>query len=226
MLCGRSSAAAVLRLIVQLWIRLSCSPLLPTQREGLEASAHLSLLAQLSEGLSAGQLLAFVQQVAARMRGDAGATAGAAGRPAEPVLAAGSATEQQEQKQQALAPLVQAALELLPGFPPVKPEDAQTLREWTARVHSPLPPEVRRLLGTFDGGRHADAWSSSLTGALVASVARSLLDQRRLAGAASINHHAMACARCAGGAQGGRQEGRQGQEEVTALHGSILGAMS
>ena len=115
------------------------------QREGLEASAHLSLLAQLSEGLSAGQLLAFVQQLTAHMR-DGAAAAGAVGQPAAPILVAGRPAEQQPPAQQPLAPLVQAALELLPGFPPVKPDDAQALREWTARAHSPLPPEVRDAL--------------------------------------------------------------------------------
>ncbi|PRW20260.1 IQ and AAA domain-containing 1 [Chlorella sorokiniana] len=122
------------------------------QREGLDASAHLSLLAQLTDGLSAGQLLAFVQQLAAHMQGGGAADCA----PAEPAAAVGTLSEQQQgqgeqQAQPPLAPLVQAALELLPGFPPVKADEAQALREWTARVHSPLPPEEEPKEGKKGG---------------------------------------------------------------------------
>lgn len=124
-------------------------PALPAQQEGLEASSHVSLLAQLTEGLSAAQLVAFVQQLAARMgdskaqRGTGGQCTGGGAAPAAQQQRQG---QQAQQQQQPLAPLVQAALELLPAFPPVKPEEAQALREWTARAHSPLPPEVSVVL--------------------------------------------------------------------------------
>lgn len=120
-------------------------PALPAQQEGLEASSQVSLLAQLTEGLSAGQLLAFVQQLAARM-GDSRAQRGTGGQSTGGGAAPAEQQQREGQQQQPLAPLVQAALELLPAFPPVKPEEAQALREWTARVHSPLPPEVRVVL--------------------------------------------------------------------------------
>lgn len=139
----KQSAGRVLVLVLSTSDPHASSPSLAlfVQREGLDASAHLSLLAQLTEGLSAGQLLAFVQQLAQHMRGS-GPAEGAAGQPAERPAAAALFQQQQQQQE----PLVQAALELLPGFPPVKPEDAQALREWTARAHSPLPPEVRDAL--------------------------------------------------------------------------------
>lgn len=47
--------------------------------------------------------------------------------------------------------LVELALQLLPGFAPCSKEYLGTLREWTERVHQPLPPEVRQQLGEVEG---------------------------------------------------------------------------
>lgn len=120
------------------------------QREGVELDGSLSLLASLTEGLSAGQLRAFVEQLAERMQGGAavlagsGAAAGACqvqggGAAAGPAMAGCKA-----QQGHVLSEPEELALQLLPAFAPVKAEEAQALREWTARAHSALPPEVRR----------------------------------------------------------------------------------
>lgn len=131
------------------WPPLAPCPPAP-QRERLDLGASLSLLVQLTEGLSAGQLQAFVAQLAAGMRrgtaqptrteqGEGGAAALAGGEPpgSDPARQSGAAG----------TALQELALELLPGFSPAKAGDLQALQEWTARVHSPLPPEVRWLAG-------------------------------------------------------------------------------
>lgn len=93
-----------------------------------------TVLTQLTEGLSAGQLWQFVKELAARLsppaagRDATGAGGGwGAGRAAEP----------------SSADISRSALELLPSFVPLSQEAAQELREWTALVYQPLPPEVR-----------------------------------------------------------------------------------
>lgn len=115
------------------------------QRESLDLQESLSLLAQLTEGLSAGQLQAFVQQLALRMlevpaapASTAAASAADAAGQAEGSL--GSRSSVGKEKRQKPLALVEAALEVLPGFAPQK-EDAAAMREWTAQVHQPLPAE-------------------------------------------------------------------------------------
>lgn len=103
------------------------------QREGLDLEASLSLLVDLTDGLSAGQLLEFVQQLAAHVRSRAALQDGTPGPTEEGQAGAG--------------PLVELALELLPSFARPTPEALQELREWSAKAHSPLPPEVREMLG-------------------------------------------------------------------------------
>ncbi|KAL4857543.1 DNA mismatch repair protein 6 [Chlorella vulgaris] len=104
------------------------------QREGLMLGESVAVLAQLSEGLAAGQLQQLVHQLASRLHTPAikpdGSAAAQPGHshsphPAAPLPAA----------------IVDAMLELLPSFAPLSEEAAQELREWTARAHQPLPPE-------------------------------------------------------------------------------------
>ncbi|KAL4420798.1 hypothetical protein ABPG75_010454 [Micractinium tetrahymenae] len=173
------------------------------QRKGLDLGQAASLLSQLSAGLSAGQLQAFVQQLAAAYKAaDAAAASGggsrassragaaASGQAVEDGSAAGAlqaepasqdvstATVLAEQAQQAKqaaglaavqqgaqagskraqqrpeAPcLEQLALGLLPAFAPHSREEAAALREWTVRVHQPLPPEEEPKDGKKKGGK-------------------------------------------------------------------------
>lgn len=181
----------------------------PLQRNGLELGQKLSLFGQLTAGLSAGQLLDFVQQLAAAQRAEQAATAavckhassreGAAmsehaveGSTAPAPVHAESALQedgdlhadvQQAQPWVGQAPLAQQglqagvqqvqlrqlqgaasleelALRLLPGFVPYSRNDAAALREWTARVHQPLPPEVRRRSGGVRGRGARSGWES------------------------------------------------------------------
>ena len=118
------------------------------QREGQELGASLSLLTQLTAGLSGGQLLMFVQQLAARMLQAGAAGGGQAG--------AGGSTPTGQGQHQPAASVEEVALELLPVFALVSKEEVQALQAWTATVHSPLPPEV----GT--GGRGTQELASPL----------------------------------------------------------------
>ena len=128
------------------------------QREGLDLpQPSLTLLAQLSQGLSAGQLQAFAGQLAARMHdGVQGAGSSGGGGGASPGAAAGASSTaagaQCQPKRQPPA-LLDAALELLPAFAPLPADEAAALREWTARVHEPLEPEE----DAGEGGKKAGA---------------------------------------------------------------------
>lgn len=154
----------------------------PLQREGLDIDSCASLLVQITAGLSAGQLLAFVQQLkaareAAAIRDAAAAAAAPAARAASTpqpqrspsvvrwahAVAAGAKQDatflpqqqgQQKQTQHQAPELEDLAVEVLPSFVPLSSEDAAALREWTVRVHLPLPPEVGgRWVGGELGGR-------------------------------------------------------------------------
>ncbi|PSC70654.1 IQ and AAA domain-containing 1 [Micractinium conductrix] len=147
------------------------------QHEKLELGSNLlSLLGQVTTGLTAGQLRSFVQQLAAaaersaasaaadralRRRAKGAAEAEPASLQAEaaaqdvgqqPDAAAAQARQQEgwsgsaapptaQQPRQEPPSLEQLAVGLLPALMPLSKEDAAAVREWTARVHSPLPPE-------------------------------------------------------------------------------------
>lgn len=153
------------------------------QRHGLDLGQKLSVLSQLSAGLSAGQLQAFVQQLAAEAAAAASGTHGISGAGTNAAWQAGeggsalgtiqaeaavqdvsevAAAVQQAQQAAGQAPCVQQemragtrqgrqrqgaptldelALQLLPGFAPCSLDEVAALREWTVRVHQPLPPE-------------------------------------------------------------------------------------
>lgn len=159
------------------------------QRHGLDLGQKLSVLSQLSAGLSAGQLQAFVQQLAAEAAAAASGTHGISGAGTNAAWQAGeggsalgtiqaeaavqdvsevAAAVQQAQQAAGQAPCVQQemragtrqgrqrqgaptldelALQLLPGFAPCSLDEVAALREWTVRVHQPLPPEVRQSGG-------------------------------------------------------------------------------
>ena len=120
------------------------------QRKGLKLGASLSLLATLTAGLSGGQLLAFVQQLASGLLLPGAAAGGgqAAGDGAGAPLVARA---QQRVRPATAASVDELALELLPSFAPVSKEEVQALQAWTAMVHSPLPPEVRGRGGAYVG---------------------------------------------------------------------------
>lgn len=120
-----------------------------SQRERLDVGASLSLLAQLTEGLSAGQLLAFTQQLAERVQSGGGAGHAAAHATGPSLALSEAAGQGPPAPTQQRSQLVEVALELLPSFPPLKAEEAQALQEWTARAHSALPPEVGRVPRCF-----------------------------------------------------------------------------
>ena len=168
--------------------RALCCYLLSLQHEKLELGSNLlSLLGQVTTGLTAGQLRSFVQQLAAaaersaasaaadralRRRAKGAAEAEPASLQAEaaaqdvgqqPDAAAAQARQQEgwsgsaapptaQQPRQEPPSLEQLAVGLLPALMPLSKEDAAAVREWTARVHSPLPPEVRCGVGAPGGG--------------------------------------------------------------------------
>lgn len=103
-----------------------------------------ALLAQLTAGLSSGQLLEVVRQLAARLRPPPGPDGPTTTNP--PVSGqAGQGTVPHGRRRVAhptAAAISDAALELLPAFAPLSKQEAQEIREWTGQVHQPLPPEV------------------------------------------------------------------------------------
>jgi hypothetical protein len=125
----------------------SHSILLLLQREGLALGESAALLAQLTEGLSGGQLQEVCHQLALRLRpAPTPELAGSTERPPSSEEAWQSATGHGRRRvagQPTSAAISDAALELLPGFVPLSKEAANEFQEWTALVHQPLPPEVR-----------------------------------------------------------------------------------
>jgi hypothetical protein len=123
-----------------------------SQREGLALGESAALLAQLTAGLSSGQLRAAVSQLGARLLPSGTDAAARPPAAASPASSPGDGRHLQRscgspEAQPCCCPCAssvsEAALALLPGFAPSGKDEAQQLAEWTAAVHQPLPPEVR-----------------------------------------------------------------------------------
>ena len=183
---------------------------LPMQREGLELGASLSLLTQLTAGLSGGQLLTFVQQLAARVLQAGAADGGQAGEGSTP-----AGQQPQRPRLQLAASVEEVALELLPMIAPVSKGEVQALQAWTATVHSPLPPEVRGGRGGpregLDCGRQAGRQGRA--GSEMASNAAATCQPNQFP-CCCLCPPGRLFAGAAGGSTEGGQEGSSQEEEI------------
>jgi hypothetical protein len=120
-------------------------------REGLHLASrcNLSLVTQLTEGYTTGQMQQVVSAVAARLAAlqPAGQHMLVNGRPSScraDIAGVAPAKQQGQRRQLEGVPSVEdVLLEVLPGVAPGGEDAQKTLRDWTAKAHTPLPPEVR-----------------------------------------------------------------------------------
>ena len=156
------------------------------EQEGLNlaSKADLGLVAQLTDGRTAGQLRRIVKALTKRLKkaqqaalhaptpgagcgGDRSSSRGSTAAigtaadedtAAEGTTAGAAAQGCGEKSRQAEGlPVVDMLLELLPDMVPIGEAELKAQRDWTAKVHVPLPPEVSQpgLLRSIPGTEHA-----------------------------------------------------------------------